>query len=109
MERILVMLAALVVACDGPTAVEPDADTPGLDGPIPDAGPPGRFKVVTWNLKHGDAGAAAQADFLAALDPDVVLTQETPEAVATAIQTRLGGAWKVRHFAGSAIEGNAIF
>ena len=108
--RLAVALAALAVACgDGPATVEPDANAPGLDGPIPDAGPPGRIKVVTWNLKHGDSGAAAQADFLAALDPDVVLTQETPEAVATAIQTQLGGAWKVRHFAGSASEGNAIF
>lgn len=71
--------------------------------------PQRRFKVVTWNLQHSNAGATAQGDLLAGLDADVIITQETHASAATTIRGRLGAGWKVRHFAGTASEGNAVF
>ncbi|HEY5934313.1 MAG TPA: endonuclease/exonuclease/phosphatase family protein [Kofleriaceae bacterium] len=71
--------------------------------------PTKRFKVVSWNLQHSSAGATAQGDLLTGLDADVIITQETHASAATTIRGRLGSTWKVRHFAGTASEGNAVF
>src|SRR4051794_30271337 len=34
------------------------------------------LRVMTWNIAHGDFGESAQADFIVAQQPDVVILQE---------------------------------